>query len=80
MDEEHTIVEQDGLTHSLFVFEKKLYATTADALYRWSYSDGQTYESTDRETVIANLNTDGKGGTTGGHSTRSIGNNHLSYK
>ena len=51
----------------------KTYTSTPDALYRWSYSEGQTHISTDRETVIAEFSKLEDGSySDGGHNTRTI--------
>lgn len=58
-DSEHVIVREKDLTNSIHVHGSKLYASTANAIYRWSYSEGQTTLSTDRETVIEHIPSSG---------------------
>lgn len=67
-----TIAQQDGLNHGLAVFGPHVYASTSSTIYRWPYTEGQKTESKRKETVVRNINADGKGGAPFGHTTRTI--------
>ena len=72
VDEIATIAEQNGLNHGIAIFGPHVYASTSSTVYRWSYTEGQKYVSTDKEVVVKNINANGRGGAPFGHTTRTI--------
>ena len=63
-----------GLNHGLDVHGGFLYASSSDAVYRWPYdSDNQVVVNDQQpELVITNINDNGRGDSSGGHSTRTL--------
>mmetsp|Transcript_20002 Transcript_20002/g.25985 ORF Transcript_20002/g.25985 Transcript_20002/m.25985 type:complete len:492 (+) Transcript_20002:93-1568(+) len=73
------IAQTPDLSHGLTVFENHVYASSPSTVFRWNYTHGQRFESTNAEVVIQNMNSLGCAdcGAPDGHSTRTLIFDHL---
>lgn len=61
-----------GGNHGMEFFDGYIYISNDQTVWRWKYVLGDSSVSSERETVVINIDKDGKGGAPKGHTTRSL--------